>query len=505
MNRAEQIQYAELLEEQTRRNDLNKGIRVYESFYDWQRKFTKATKDHDACMLMAANQVGKSRTGCCIDSFHLTGEYPDDWEGHKFDFPPFLWLLGFSGEKTRDLLQAKLFGRYSDGWFEGGYVPKDRILDHRSMTGTSGAMREVRVRRDDGNATCQFWSYSQGQHALMGDIIDHYHIDEEPVNPQIYPQVLRGTINGDQGRGGRGILTFTPENGKTQMVCQFMGESFEGEEGDEEVKINVSGMYLQGATWKQCPHMTEEKQEKMLAKFPAYQKKMRSLGVPLMGSGLIYEIDEDDISIKPFDIPEYWFVINGIDFGWDHPQAHIQLVWDRDADIFYLVNAWKKSKKQPFEAWHVVKPWAENVPTAWPGDGLQHKQQSSGEALKLKELYEKEGFNMLPEHATFEDGGDGVWVGIMQIINLMKTGRLRVVSVLFDFFEEMRQYHTKMVPVGQIGEGGAEIVKVRDDILDAVRYAFMMRRYAIRICDLHPDPAMSRPRRHTGRDKGTGY
>ena len=497
MDRAEKIEYAELLEEKAGRNKSSIGQRIYKSLYGWQREFNAATKSHDACMLMAANQVGKSRTGCNIDSFHLQGNYPDDWEGHKFKNPPLCWLLGFSGEKTRDLLQAKLFGRFTDGKFEGGYVPADKIIDHRAMTGTPGAMREVRVRHVNGIATCQFWSYSQGQHALMGDIIDWYHIDEEPKDPQIYPQVLRGTINGDEGNGGRGILTFTPENGKTQMVCQFMGEESEHADDEDEIQLVVSGMYLQGATWKQCPHITEEKRIKYLSKFPKYQRKMRSEGVPLMGSGLIYEFDEDDLSVEPFDIPDYWFVINGMDFGWDHPQAHIQLVWDRDADIFYIVNAWKGSNKQPFEAWHIVKPWAAKVPTAWPADGLQTEK---GSAKQQRDYYTEEGFNMLGEHATWEDGGNGVWAGIMELNNLMATGRLKIVSILFDVFEEVRQYHTRTTK-----DGNAEIVKIKDDLMDAIRYAYMMKRYAIRICDLHPDERAYQVPKKLGRDTRTGY
>jgi hypothetical protein len=128
-----------------------------------------------------------SRTGRIIDAIHLTGEYPEDWEGHRFERPPLMWLLGHSGEKTRDLLQTQLFGRLKDGKFEGGLIPADKIVDYKSMTGTSGACREVRVKHAKGIAICQFWSYSQGQHALMGDVVDWYHIDEEPKDKAIYP------------------------------------------------------------------------------------------------------------------------------------------------------------------------------------------------------------------------------------------------------------------------------------------------------------------------------
>jgi phage terminase large subunit-like protein len=264
LNRAEKVQLAALLEEKARRMAQGRALRIYQSLYTWQHKFIDATAANDASMLMASNQCGKTRTGCVVDAFHLLGDYPDDWGGHKFEFPPLCWLLGYSGEKTRDLLQTKLFGRLVGQSFEGGYIPADRIIDYKSMTGTPGACREVRVRHASGGiAVCQFWSYSQGQHALMGDVVDWYHVDEEPEDDEIYPQLVTRTANGDRGRGGRGILTFTPENGKTQLVCQFM-------------ETPEKGMYLQGATWDECPHMSEEKKAQLLSKYPAHQRDMRS-------------------------------------------------------------------------------------------------------------------------------------------------------------------------------------------------------------------------------------
>lgn len=447
---------------------------LYTALYPWQRTFIAATATNDACMLMASNQCGKSRTGCIVDAYHLTGEYPDDWEGHRFTKPPLIWLLGYSGEKTRDLLQHKIFGRLQNQALEGGYIPADKLLGYTSMTGTSGAVREVIVRhKSGGKSVCQIWSYSQGQHALMGDVVDWYHIDEEPEDDEIYPQVVTRTANGDWGRGGRGILTFTPENGKTQLVCQFM-------------ETPEKGMYLQGATWDECPHMTEDKKALLLSKYPAHQRDMRSKGTPLMGSGLIYPVDEEAIKIAPFAIPDYWFVIQGMDFGWDHPQAHIQLAWDRDADVLYVTNAWKASNKQPYEAWHIVKRWADGIPTAWPHDGLQTRQQMGRQdAVQQKTMYEAEGWWMLPEGASFPDGSNGVWAGITTLLDYMNTGRLRIFSNLTELFQEVREYHTKTT-----ADGNAVIVKVKDDLLDALRYAFMMRRHAIRIMDINPEEAM---------------
>jgi phage terminase large subunit-like protein len=423
-----------------------------------------------------------------MDAIHATGRYPEWWTGYRFTHAPLIWCLGYSGDKCRDLLQQAIFGAYSSGSFSGGLITGDLIED--AIGGAIPRLaQQVNVKwkgpnGEEGTTVLQFKSYSQGQHALMGDGVDWYHIDEEPKDATIWPQVLTRTASGDNGKGGRGILTFTPENGKTELVTKFMDEPSKGQ-------------YLQTATWDDAPHLSDEIKEEILSAYPVYQREMRTKGVPLMGAGLIYEVSEDDIKCDPFEVPDYWFVINGMDFGWDHPQAHIQLVWDRDADCFYLINAFKKSKIQPFEAWHVVKPWATNVPTAWPHDGLQTEK---GSAKQQKDYYKEEGFNMLPDHATWEDGGNGVWAGIMELNNLMKTGRFKIVSTLTDVFEEIRQYHTKTT-----ADGKSVIVKVKEDLLDAIRYAYMMRRYAIRVCDLYPEQYMQQTNRDTGRDKGTGY
>lgn len=483
LTEAEQIELEKLLELQ-----LADGLDNI-SLYLWQRKFIAATAGYRQCLLMAANRVGKTYLGCFMDACHATGRYPDEWEGHRFDHAPLIWCLGYSGEKCRDILQTALFGSYSNGVFSGGLISPDYIVGSVSG-GTPKLASEVHVKWEGSNgetgiSKIQFKSYSQGQHALMGDNVDWYHSDEESKDATIWPQILTRTASGDNGRGGRGILTFTPENGMTELVTKFMNDL-------------GPGQYLQTATWDDAPHLNEEVKEEILSAYPAYQRDMRSKGIPLMGSGLIFEIDEEEIKCDPFKVPDYWFIINGMDFGWDHPQAHIQLVWDRDADCIYITNAWKASKKQPYEAWHVVKPWAKGIPTAWPADGLQTEK---GSGLEQQSYYRESGFSLLDDFATWEDGGVGVWAGIVQLNNMMKTGRLKIFSNLFEVFAEIRQYHTKTTAAGNI-----EIVKLVDDLLSAIRYAFMMRRYAIRICDINATQSWQTDHYiDTGRDDQAGY
>lgn len=461
LSRSQKIELIALLEEKQRRETAQLPTR-FKKLYTWQLDFAAATKDYYECCLIAANQIGKTFTGALIDAYHLLGDYPKDWPGHKFDVAPLCWGLGYSMEKTRDLLQTQLFGSFTNGAFQGGLVPAHRIDSHESAGGTPHAMRTVRVKHSSGAlSTMQFWSYSQGQHAIMGDVVDWFHVDEEPRDQSIRPQLLTRTVNGDNGRGGRGIYTFTPENGRTELVVQFMDNP------------SPSQFYMQKG-WDDAPHITPEKAERMLAAFPEHQRDMRTKGTPMLGHGLIYDLSDDFLLCEPFDIPEHWFVINGIDFGDDHPQAHCQLVEDRDNGTFYVTRSFRQRRMSANDAWGTVKPWAEGVPTAWPADGLQ-REKGRDDSRQLKAHYQDAGFDMLSDFATWPDGGRSVETGLFEIKDLMRKGRWKIFKGQPDLMNEVRQYHR---------DERGNIVKTGDDLADAMRYAYMMRRYAIRYGDI---------------------
>jgi len=52
---------------------------------------------------MAANRVGKTMSGAAELAYHLTGLYPDWWQGRKFAEPIRAWCGGESNETTRDV------------------------------------------------------------------------------------------------------------------------------------------------------------------------------------------------------------------------------------------------------------------------------------------------------------------------------------------------------------------------------------------------------------------
>jgi len=86
---------------------------------------------------------------------------------------------------------------------------------------------------------------------------------------------------------------------------------------------------------------------------------------------------------------------------------------------------------------------------------------------------------MLPAHATWPEGGNSVESGLYELNDLMRKGKLKICSSLRQLLDEVLQYHRKDT---------GKIEKSNDDLLDALRYAYMMRRFATRIGDIGAKP-----------------
>ncbi len=213
-------------------------------------------------------------------------------------------------------------------------------------------------------------------------------------------------------------------------------------------------------------HYTDEQRDEIIASYPEHEREARAKGIPQLGSGRIFPIAEDRIKQPAIPIPEHWPRICGMDFGWDHPTAAAWLAWDRDADIVYVYDCYRRKEASiPIHA-AALRAKGTWIPIAWPHDGLQHDK---GSGKQLSAQYEDAGLNMLGVRATFDDGSNGVEAGLMDMLTRMETGRLKVFDHLEDWFSEFRLYHRK----------DGKVVKEFDDLLSATRYGLMMLRCAV--------------------------
>ena len=401
-------------------------------------------------LLMAANKTGKTFCGATEMAYHLTGRYPKWWNGATFNRPIIAWSAGNTTGNTRDIVQTELLGEAGDEEdFGKGAIPKQYIVGTpQRLPGVPNAFQSLKVRHVSGkNSKLTFKSYEQGKMQWMGKAVDVIWLDEEP--PQdIYSQALRASLKS----GGIVYMTFTPESGMTEVVTQFM------------TRLGQS-QALYHATWDDAQHLDENVKEEILRALPAHERDMRSKGIPVLGSGMVFTVNEDDLKVEPFALPEYWPRICGLDFGWDHPTAAVWLAWDRDTDTVYVYDCYRKSTETPVVHASAIRERGDWIPVVWPHDGSQHDK---GSGKPLAELYRKQGLNMIHKHFENPDGGIAVEPGIMDMLQRMQTGRFKVFNYLHGWFEELRMYHRK----------DGKIVKIHDDLMSATRYASQSLKFA---------------------------
>lgn len=438
------LQELEVLAEKLRRQRTQQL-----KYYTPYAKQTEFHHDHSReRLLMAANQVGKTVSAAAEVAMHLTGQYPAWWKGRRFDAANH-WLAGSeSGELTRRGVQRNLFGRDIKTDIGTGMIPKDAIVSVSLARGVADLIDTAQIKhKSGGTSSISLKSYDQGRSKWQADTVHGVWFDEEPPEDVYFEGLTRTNTT-----MGSVLLTFTPLKGMSAVVKRYIMD-----------KVQDTGVTIM--TIDDAGHYTEEQKQRIIASYPAHEREARAKGVPTMGSGLIFPVTDESITVDPFRIPPYWSLIIGVDFGWDHPSAACALAWDRDADVIYVVAEYRQSNVVPAIMAAAVKPWGEWIPVAWPHDGLQH-DKGSGEQLAAQ--YKKHGLNMLPERSTHPDGSNGVEAGLQDMLERMITGRWKVFSTCKAWLEEKRMYHRE----------DGKVIKLMDDVLSAGRYAYMSRRYA---------------------------
>lgn len=432
-------------------------------------EFLAAGKTYRERCAICANRVGKTESmGGYETTLHLTGRYPDWWAGKRFEHPISAWAAGKTRETTRDIVQTKLLGpvlqQGARRVFAGtGLIPGEDIGGFTWRHGTNNLADTIMVRHQAGGwSVLGLKAYEQGSGSFEGTEKHLIWLDEEP--PQgVYGECLIRLAT----TGGLIMVTFTPLEGITEVVEGFLPGL-----GIGPVPENPS-KYVVNAGWDDVPHLDEKTKTELLASTPLYLRDARSKGLPKLGEGVIFPIDDEKIICDPFAIPEHWPRIAGIDFGWTHPTAGAWLAWDREADIVYLYDDYGQSQQPTAVHASAFKARGEWIPVAWPHDG----NNDTAQGPQLSEAYRKEGVKMLWERAQFEEiGMDGenrtsrssVEAGLLDMYNRMLTGRWKVFEHLAGWLGEKAIYRRDK----------GKIVKTNDDRIDASRYAYMMLRYA---------------------------
>jgi len=410
------------------------------ALYQKHVDFFNAGADYRQRAFIAGNRVGKSEAGCFETVCHATGQYPDWWEGHRFNRPVTIWVGGDTVTTCRDIIQKKLLGE--PGEHGSGMLPKESIIEVKTKRNVPDAIEIIRVRHASGGvSTITLKTYEQGRVAWQGAEVDFIWVDEEcPM--EVYSEALIRLMT----THGLMILTFTPLRGLTDLVLAFL-------ENSQETDVEHP-KFVQVVAWEDVPHITKEMREEMLAATPPQLREARSKGVPTVGEGLVYPMDPKQLVVDDFKLPAHFKKLYALDVGWNMTAA-LWGAWDIDNDIIYIYS---EHGMGGIEGENMVLIHSEAIKSR--GDWIKGqidpaargRSQDDGQTLYAK--YRRAGLFVYPANNAVEAGIFAVW-------ERMQTGRLKIFASCTKTLRELSLYHR---------DEKGKIVKKNDHFMDDLRY-----------------------------------
>jgi phage terminase large subunit-like protein len=450
--------------------------RFARTHYPKHLAFFAAGADHRERLFISANRIGKTRAACYELALHLTGQYPAWWTGKRFTHPIRAWAAGTTSKKVKEILQEELFGPV--GQWGTGVLPQDSFVRPPTKAASSVAdlIDSALIRHTSGgHSVLTLKYYEQGREAFEGTFQDVILEDEEPPLTVHTECVMRTMDTTGTGQGnGLVLTTFTPLEGLSDTVLHFLPDGQIPEQPSQGTK------WIGNATWDDVPHLDAATKAAMLAAIPAYQRDARTRGIPVLGAGVIYPVEESAYLVDPFELPKHWKRAYALDVGWNRTAA-LWGAYDAEADTWYLYHEHYRGEAEPS-----VHAAACKAPGAWiPGvidPAARGRSQTDGTILL--ETYQQLGLHLSVALNAVE-------AGIYAVLERLTQGRLKVFTTLSNWRKEARLYRR---------DEKGRIVKTDDHLCDCTRYLCLS---GLEVARAVPVPSTSRGER--GLPTGTGW
>lgn len=413
-------------------------------------EFFEAGATHRFRVLGGGNGAGKSFTGSVELTYHMTGEYPDWWKGTRFKKAIRCWTVCESGSLWRDSMQQCLLGNVGEE-LGTGLIRKEMLHDTKSMPGVPGAIGQILTKHKKGGvSSVTVKTFEMGRNQFQAATLDLIIFDEEPPN-EIYSECIT-RLRGVKGikEPGKCMMMFTPLKGLSDVVMRYLPNGRFPLRG---VHPEHSERYAIAISWEDAPHLTEEDKATMMAEMPPNERDARTKGIPALGSGRVYPISEDDIKVRPFEIPDYFPRAYGLDFGWNNTAA-LWLAQDPTTQIIYVYSEYKKGKVPDSQHAYAIKERGDWMAGAADPSGGGRRDDGR---MRI-DYYRSLGLDLHP-------GYNSLVPGIAQVYNMLESGVLKFFSNLDMLFDEYRVYRYDAKDPNRIARNQD------DHLLDTLRYA----------------------------------
>lgn len=472
----------------------NKGDEYDIKYWQKHWEFMQKGAGYMFRCISGANRIGKSNALGAEVVYHATGDYPTGmdghpkWEGKIFYEPVEIWIVGSDPDSVRSGIQKVLIGDYDDPGT--GLLPRECIVgDPRQKPGAPELIQSIKVRHKSGGLSKIYFKTSkQGVNAFKSASVHFVGMDE--MQPwEIFTECATRLAS----TNGLFVLAASPEEGFSNLTMKFMPHgrppktpSRCGQVGPDE---NQTWTTVIG--WKDVIHLDEKTKRALLATYLPHEIRAKTEGLPSLGKGLIWPIDERELMCRPFEIPFSWPRAFAFDPG--GVSACIWGAYNKDNDTWYIYDEYKVENRDPL--YHVAAIKARG---AWiPGIADPSIQRLKNLELNrvLLEQYRNLGLEVQMANNSLIPGLQEVWLR-------MNTNRVKIFTNCQMLLDEIRTF--------SYGKDNMPAKDQDDHECDCLRYLMMS---GLMVAGVMPDPdddtddkdRLYKAQQLSSRDSITGY
>ena len=434
--------------------------------FEHQRAFFR-TGSADRRGILAANRVGKTTSTCYETAMHLTGLYPDWWDGYRFDTAITCMVAGEGWSQVALVLQQELLGTQDVKITENlgtGAIPRDCIVvDTMRNDGANCIGCEIR-HKSGARSYLLFANYTQEVRQLQGFKLNLAVFDEQPPD-DFFSEIVTRTATTQ----GKVLCSFTPLKGLNGLVSKFWNK----EPGYEYIRVSWADV-PEYDPWGQAFLLAETRRQLERDYLP-HEREARIAGKPVMGKGAVFQIAQwPTYKTGDFKFGEMQTLqrVIALDLGLVNDKTVITLMYwepfERTAYLHKQIVVQGVDEAVPTQYInHLLRPEVFGCPIVLPADASTPGRYTMS-ANSVRELFEQYELNVLEKPIMNPPDSQGRVTnhkayGINQMRQMLEVGSLMVNENCTHFLSEAQNYF--------VDERGR--FSDPDDAIDSCRYALL--------------------------------
>lgn len=400
--------------------------------YPKQMAWVAAGKEFDTRALIGANGSGKTLTVGWEVEHHLTGHYPEDWQGRKFNRPIKIWISGINIKQLRSGVQLLLFGSYTN--IGTGLIPKKEIINDAGVPQVwamaGGVIGNARVRHytngvADGWSEIFFLTAEQGWEAFQGFNADIMWLDEDHRERKLVGEAMART-RGAAGQEGMFIYTGVQVGGKTALYHTFFPDGRMTAGPKPEIGAYVTLLNI----WNDAPHISEKWKLEQLERLKLTDPNSivaRMDGLAAAGSGRVFPFRDDQVIVSIPKLENWMPRAYGLDPGWNATAA----VWGaKDPNTGVLTIYAEYQQGQVIDSLHAiaVKSRGDWIPGSIDPHGAKHRGRDGVDTISY---FRNLGLNLVL------GSGDKTTL-ISMTLSMFQSGTLKISEDCVGLLDDLR-------------------------------------------------------------------